>query len=316
MKKISICIPCYNEELNIRPLYEKLQEVIGTISTLYEYEFIFTDNASTDNSRNEIRALAKEDKRVKAIFNTRNFGPVASNRNGLLNASGDAIITIMCDFQDPPELIPQFIQLWESGSSVVCGQKIKSSEHGLKKIARKIYYTIIENVSTTTQYNQVTGFALYDRKVMEAVRRYNDHNIALRHVLADIGYPVTFVPYTQPARRAGKSSYNIRRYFDFAITSLINTSFFPIRMVTVLGMCTAIISFLFGCLYFVNKLLHWDSFALGIAPVLIGMFFLGSVQLFFLGIIGEYIAAVLRKVNDRPAVFELERINFDLSEEE
>lgn len=315
MKKISICIPCYNEAENICPLYQKLLEVLAQINTSYEYEFIFADNASTDNSRNEIRTLTQKDKRVKAIFNTRNFGPVASNRNSLLSASGDAVITIVCDFQEPPELIPEFIRLWEAGNLVVCGQKSESEERGLKKLARKIYYGIIRNVSETKQYNQVTGFALYDRKVIEDIREFNDSNIALRHVLSYIGYPVTLIPYKQQARRAGKSSYNLIRYFDFAVTSLINTSFFPIRIVTILGLLSAGLSFIIGCAYFIYKLIYWDSFVLGIAPVVIGMFFIGSIQLFFLGIIGEYIAAILRKINGKPSVFELERINFDSTEE-
>lgn len=315
MKKISICIPCYNEELNIRPLYDKLQEVLNIYKNTYEFEFIFADNDSSDASRDILRSLANEDKRVKAIFNTRNFGPVASNRNSLLSASGDAVITIVCDFQEPPELITEFIRLWEMGNLVVCGQKSVTAEHGFKKYARKIYYKIIKNVSDVKQYEQVTGFALYDRKVIEDVRRYNDPNVALRHVLAEIGYPVTLVPFKQSERRAGKSSYNISRYFDFAISSLVNTSFFPIRLVTVLGLIVAVVSFLVGCVYLIYKLVFWDSFALGMAPVLIGMCFLGAVQLFFLGIIGEYVAAIMRKVNDRPAVFELERINFDSEED-
>lgn len=315
MKKISICIPCYNEELNIRPLYDKLQEVLNIYKGTYEFEFIFADNDSSDASREILRGLANEDKRVKAIFNTRNFGPVASNRNSLLSASGDAVITIVCDFQEPPELITEFIRLWEMGNLVVCGQKSVTAEHGFKKYARKIYYKIIKNVSDVKQYEQVTGFALYDRKVIEDVRRYNDPNVALRHVLAEIGYPVTLVPFKQSERRAGKSSYNISRYFDFAISSLVNTSFFPIRLVTVLGLIVAVVSFLVGCVYLIYKLVFWDSFALGMAPVLIGMCFLGAVQLFFLGIIGEYVAAIMRKVNDRPAVFELERINFDSEED-
>lgn len=315
MKRISICIPCYNEELNIRPLYEKLQEVLAIYKDTYEFEFIFADNDSSDASRDILRALTNEDKRVKAIFNTRNFGPVASNRNSLLSASGDAVITIVCDFQEPPELITEFIRLWEMGNLVVCGQKSVTAEHGFKKYARKIYYKIIKNVSDVKQYEQVTGFALYDRKVIEDVRRYNDPNVALRHVLAEIGYPVTLVPFKQSERRAGKSSYNISRYFDFAISSLVNTSFFPIRLVTVLGLIAAVVSFLVGCVYLIYKLVFWDSFALGMAPVLIGMCFLGAVQLFFLGIIGEYVAAIMRKVNDRPAVFELERINFDSKED-
>lgn len=315
MKRISICIPCYNEELNIRPLYEKLQEVLAIYKDTYEFEFIFADNDSSDASRDILRALTNEDKRVKAIFNTRNFGPVASNRNSLLSASGDAVITIVCDFQEPPELITEFIRLWEMGNLVVCGQKSVTAEHGFKKYARKIYYKIIKNVSDVKQYEQVTGFALYDRKVIEDVRRYNDPNVALRHVLAEIGYPVTLVPFKQSERRAGKSSYNISRYFDFAISSLVNTSFFPIRLVTVLGLIAAVVSFLVGCVYLIYKLVFWDSFALGMAPVLIGMCFLGAVQLFFLGIIGEYVAAIMRKVNDRPAVFELERINFDSEED-
>lgn len=316
MKKISICIPCYNEELNIRNLYNKLQEVLEVYKDVYSFEFVFADNNSSDNSRNILRDLASEDKRVKVIFNTRNFGPVASNRNGILSATGDAIVTIMCDLQEPPELIKNFISIWENGSLVVCGQKKNSEEKGIKKLARRIYYGIIRNVSDIEQYDQVTGFALYDRKVIEDVRRYNNHNVALRHVLAEIGYPVTLVPFKQEERKAGKSSYNMSRYFDFAITSLVNTSFFPIRLLTTSGLCVAIVSFIIGCVYLIYKLFNWNSFDVGIAPVLILVCFLGSVQLFFLGIIGEYVASIMKKVNDRPAVFEIERINFGSEEED
>lgn len=314
MKKISICIPCYNEELNIIPMYKKLKEVLSVYKDQYTFEFIFADNASTDNSRSILRLLAKEDKCVKVIFNTRNFGPVASNRNGILNASGDAVITIVCDFQDPPQLLPEFITLWEKGNLVVCGQKIKSKENILKKWARSIYYKIIKNISEIQQYEQVTGFALYDRKVVEDIRKFNNPNVALRHVLSYIGYPATLLPYEQPKRRAGKSSYNIARYFDFALTSLINTSFKPIRIVTVLGMLASCISFLIGVIYFIYKLLHWDTFSAGIAPLLIGIFLIGSIILFFLGLIGEYIIALLRQTEKHPAVFELERLNFDENE--
>ncbi len=314
MKIISICIPCYNEELNIVPMYKKLLDVLSVYKNKYNFEIIFADNSSTDNSRSILRLLASEDKRVKAIFNTRNFGPVASNRNSILSASGDAVITIVCDFQDPPQLLPEFITLWEQGNLVVCGQKVKSKENILKKCARSIYYKIIKHISEIQQYEQVTGFALYDRSVIEDIRRFDNANVALRHVLSYIGYPVRLVPYEQPKRRAGKSSYSMAKYFDFALTSLINTSFKPIRIVTILGMFASCISFLLGVIYFIYKLLHWNTFPIGIAPLLIGIFLISSIILFFLGLIGEYIIAVLKQTERHPSVFELERLNFDQEE--
>lgn len=311
MKKISICLPCYNEELNIEPMSLAIKEIMNHYAGIYEYEIIFADNCSTDSSREVLRELASHDNHVKVILNTRNFGPVASNRNGILSASGDAVITMVCDFQDPPELIKEFIAIWEKGNLIVAGQKIQCEEKGLKKLARSVYYKIIDKLSDTKQCEQVTGFAIYDRKVVEGIRCFDDANIALRHVIAKLGYPIYLIPYTQRERKAGKSSYNLLRYLDFSITSLVNTSYYPLRLVTITGCVTSLFSLLIGIIYLIYKILYWEHFQTGMAPIVIGMFFLGSIQLFTLGMIGEYIVAISKKINGYSNVYELERINYE-----
>lgn len=316
MKLISICIPCYNEESNIEAIYGKICEVVSVYKGKYDFEFIFADNDSKDLSQTIIRKLAYEDKRVKGIFNTRNFGPVKSNRNSLLHANGDAVISIVCDFQDPPELIPEFIKKWEEGKLVVCGQKTTTDEQGIKKYARKLYYKIIKNMAEVNQYEQVTGFALYDRRVIEAIRKFDNPNIALRYVLSYIGYSVELIPYNQPCRRAGKSSYNINRYFDFAITSLVDTSYMPIRIMTILGFMLSCCSFIAGVVYLIYKLVNWNTFAAGVAPILIFILFFSAFILFFMGILGEYIVAISKQVNHYSSAFVKEYINFGGKEDD
>lgn len=309
MKKISIVIPCYNEEENVAPLYHALKKELDSLEQ-YTWEVIFSDNASVDHTVEILRNIAKQDKRVKVIVNLKNYGPARSSKNAMFHASGDVIINLTSDFQEPPELIHLFIEAWESGYDVVWGQKLKRDEGPLKDLCRKIYYKIIGDFSADKQYKQVTGFGLYSKNVMEMIREIDEPEMSLRHIIPQLGYPVKLIPYEHQPRRAGKSSYNLRRYYDFAITSLVRTSKAPLRLASLTGLFFSAISFGIGLFYLIYKLLYWHSFSVGMAPLVIGIFFLGSVQLVFIGILGEYIGIIFDKVSKRPLVIEKETINF------
>lgn len=313
MKKISICIPCYNEEKNIEEVYQRVKKALEMMPE-YDYEIIFGDNCSTDSSEQILKKLAAEDKRVKAIFNNRNFGPERSAYNIWFAAEGDAVISLVCDLQEPPEMIPQFAGEWEKGSLVVWGQKTKSREGKIKYACRKLYYKIIQAFSDIPQYDQVTGFGLMDKMVVNVIKGLNEPDMSARHLIAELGYPVKLIPYTQEERKNGSSSYNLQRYFDFAVNSLVRTSMAPLHLITVFGFFCAVLSLGFGIIYLAYKLLYWDAFSVGIAPMLIAVFFFGSVQLFSIGFIGEYIGVILTKATKRPLVTEKERINFDSEE--
>lgn len=308
-KTISVTVPCYNEVKNVRPMAEALTNIMMSLD--YDYEIIFTDNFSEDGTREVLRELAAEDKHIKVLFNNRNYGVDGrSARNTIRYCKGDAIINIPCDFQEPPELIPEFIQYWENGFKVVCGQKIGSKEGKIKYFFRCLYYRIIKTFSDVPQYDNISGITLLTREVYEELLK-TDEDIKLRHAIADMGYRIKLIPYIQEERKSGKSSYNIWRYLTFAIDSLVNTSVSPLRIMTITGFGMSIVSFLIGLVYFIIKLIKWDWFQAGIAPILIGMLFLGSIQLLCLGIIGEYVGVVLRKVSRRPDVIVDEKIGFD-----
>ena len=313
MKKISLFTPCYNEEGNVRQLYEKVTEVMRQLPQ-YEYEYVLIDNCSTDNTRTILREIAAQDKRVKVIMNVKNFGPSRSGSYGFFQTSGDVSICFACDFQDPPELIPEFIKKWEEGYKVVWGKKKGSEENKIMYLVRKLYYKIIKSMAESEQYEDVTGFGLYDKQVMDLMRKCNDPTPNFRNLIADFGYEVGMVEYHQPARRAGKSSYNFFRYFNTAMTSMITTSKLPLRMATTVGLMVAMLSFVVGLVYLVLKLMFWNSFNIGLAPLVIGMFFLGAVQIIFIGIVGEYVGEILTRLMDRPRVVESERINFEEEE--
>lgn len=310
MKKISICVPCYNEEKNIMDAYGRITNVMKSIDQ-YDYEIIFSDNASKDNSSEIFCQLAEKDKHVKVIFNLRNYGPMRSAKNACFRATGDAIISIPCDMQEPPEMIPEFIEEWRNGNLIVWGQKTKSKENPIKFFLRSIYYKIIKAFSDVPQYEQTTGFGIVDRSVYEMVKTLNEPDMALRHLIVELGYPVKLIPYTQEQRKKGKSSYNIWRYLDFALNSLIMTSKVPLRLTTISGVFCSAISFLLGIVYLIYKLLYWDNFTVGMAPVVIAVFFLGSVQILTIGMIGEYVGVIFTKVKKRPLVIERECLNFD-----
>lgn len=310
MKHISVMTPCYNEEGNIRNIYNAVKEQFDKMPQ-YTYEHIFIDNYSTDNSRKILRELAAEDSNVKVILNARNFGPNRSGSYGMLQGTGDALICIVCDLQDPPEMIPTFLKKWEEGYKVVLGQKTKSKENPLMFQVRKLYYKIMEKLSETEHLTNVTGYGLFDKEVLDMIKWMDDPDPYIRGLVTQLGYKWCLVEYTQQERTSGKSSYNFNRYFDFAITGLTHVSKKPLRIVTLVGLIMSAISFVIAFIYLVFKLVHWYEFDMGTAPILIGVFLLGSVQLACLGVIGEYIGAILTKVTKRPMVVEEERINFD-----
>ena len=309
MKKISLYTPCFNEEGNIRELYNAARNVMDSMPQ-YEFEYVLIDNASEDNTVGILREICAQDKRVKVIVNQKNFGPGRSGCYGFLQTSGDVSICFAADLQDPPELIPEFIRKWEEGAKVVWGRKAGDEEHGLIKLFRKCYYSLIQAFSAEKQHSNVSGFGLYDKEVMQLIAEVDDPIPNFRHLIADFGYNVEFIDYVKPNRKKGKSSYNFWRYYNTAMDSLVSTSTTPLRIITLLGFILAAISFIFGMGYLVLKLVFWNSFTMGMAPVLIGMFFLGSVQIFFIGLLGEYIGSVVTRVKKRPMVVEKERINF------
>lgn len=310
MKKISLFTPCYNEEGNVFELYQKVTEVMEKMPQ-YEYEYIFIDNCSTDKTPEILRKIAKLDKRVKVIFNIRNFGPSRSGSYGFFQTTGDASICLACDFQDPPELIPKFLEKWEAGYKVVWGKRISSTERKLMRWARNLYYKIVKNFAESKQYENVTGFGLYDKEVMFYLKNAQDPTPNFRNLVGELGYDVGMVEYDQPERKRGKSSYNFFKYFDVALTSVITTSRVPLKIATFLGFFIAGISFLVGLVYLILKFIFWNSFNIGMAPLVVGVFFMGAIQLICIGILGEYIGEILARQMKRPLVVEKERLNFE-----
>ncbi|MBK9926875.1 MAG: glycosyltransferase family 2 protein [Anaerolineales bacterium] len=307
-KRISIVTPCFNEEGNVDELYERIRMAMS--GSNYEYEHIFIDNASNDRTVEKIRALIEKDKRVKAIVNTRNFGHVRSPYHGLLQAGSDAVIILASDLQDPPERIPDFIKKWEEGYKVVIGVKTQSQEAGLFYLLRTVYYRILRNISDVELIEHYTGFGLYDQRIIQILREINDPYPYFRGLIADIGYPMARIPFTQPRRKRGISKNNFYTLYDIAMLGFTGYTKIPLRLATMFGFLSAALSFLVGLVYLLYKLIFWFQFQLGSAPIVIGLFFLGSVQLFFLGIVGEYLGAIYTQVMKRPLVIEKERINF------
>lgn len=310
MKLISIMTPVYNEEGNIENLYHAVKDQFDNLPQ-YRYEHIFIDNCSTDHSREILRRLAAKDPNVKVILNARNFGPNRSGTYGMLQARGDALICIVCDLQDPPEMIPVFLQKWEEGYKVVMGQKTQSRENPVMYHIRKLYYRIINQLAETEQLPNVTGYGLFDKEVLDTIRWMDDPDPYIRGLVTQLGYKYCTVEYTQNERTFGHSSYNFFKYFDFAMTGITHVSKKPLRMVTFLGFFLSAVSLIVAVVYLIIKLVRWNDFPMGMAPVIIGLFFLGSVQLAVIGVIGEYVGAILTKVTKRPMVVEEERINFD-----
>ncbi len=316
MKTISIVVPCYNEEENVRPLADALREMFKEDLPNYLYEIIFIDNDSQDSTRDIIREMCAEDKGIKGIFNAKNFGQFNSTYYAMLQSTGDCTILMAADFQDPVDMIPKYVHEWENGYKIVIGIKKSSQENKLMYWLRGCYYKLIKKLSDVEQIEQFTGFGLYDKRFIKVLRDLDDPTPFLRGIVAELGFKRKEIPYEQPKRRAGKTSNNLYRLFDAAMLSITSYTKVGLRLATLAGSACCGISMLFGIIYLVMKLIYWDRFAAGMAPLLIGMFFLGSVQIFFIGLVGEYILTINSRVMKRPLVVEEERLNFEDSEED
>lgn len=315
MKKISVLIPCYNEEENIIPIGNAIIEQLDRLND-YDYELVFIDNCSKDKTREKIKNLCLKNKKIKAIFNAKNFGQFNSPYYGMLQATGDCVIPICADFQDPVELIPKFIAEWEKGYKIVCGIKKTSRENKIMRFLRTCYYKLIKKMSDVEQIEHFTGFALYDKDFINVLRNLNDPTPFIRGIVAELGFDRKEVEYEQPKRRAGKTSNNFYTLYDAAMLSFTSYTKIGLRMATFLGAIISVISFIIGLVYLVLKLIYWDTFPAGATPTLIGIFFFGAIQLFFIGFIGEYVMAINTRVMKRPLVIEKRRINFENNKDE
>lgn len=312
MRKVTITLPCFNEEANLSELYRRLLDVTQAFRERYEFDFLFIDNASTDGTLAVLRELAASDPRVKVIVNARNFGHIRSPYYGLLQADGDAVVCMATDLQDPPEVLPEFLAKWEEGYRVVVAVKSKSEESFLFYSLRSLYYRVLRRLSDTELIEHFTGFGLYDRRVMDVLRRLDDPYPYFRGLIADIGFKSAKIPFTQPTRKRGITKNNFYTLFDMAMLGFTSHSKLPLRLATFLGFTSGAISFMVGLFYLGYKLANWNGFTVGIAPLVIGLFFFASIQLVFLGVVGEYVGAIHTYVQRRPLVTEAERINFEV----
>lgn len=310
MKHISVVTPCYNEEKNILNIYEQVKDVFAALEN-YTYSHLFIDNASTDATPKLLKDLAERNQNVKIIINTRNFGPVRSPYYGLLQAKGDATVFISADLQEPPELIPEFIKAWEKGYKIVAGVKSKSHESPFKFYLRKLCYKVASKIADVNFVKNFHGFGLYDKRVIAQLRKNEDPYPYLRGMISEMGYKVYEIPYTQRERVHGQSKANLFVLYDWIMLALTSHSKFPIRLVTLAGFCFSFLSLSFALVFLILKLIFWNSFTLGMAPLLVGLFFFSSIQLFFMGLLGEYVLSINTRIMKRPLVIEETRVNFN-----
>jgi glycosyltransferase involved in cell wall biosynthesis len=310
IQTISVLTPCFNEADNVEALYERVKAVFDRLGT-YKHEHVFIDNASTDGTVDILRTLAAKDRRVKVIVNTRNFGHVRSPYHALLQCTGDAVIGMAADLQDPPELIPAFLEKWREGYKVVLGVKASAEESPLMFAIRRIGYRVIDRLSEVQQVRNCTGFGLYDKAFIAVLRRLPDPYPYFRGIVAELGFRYATIPYAQPKRVAGVTKNNLYRLYDLGVQGIVNHSKIPLRLATMIGFFASVVSLTTALGYFVAKLLFWYRLPIGFAPVIIGLFCVASVQLFFLGVLGEYVGSIYTQVRNRPLVIEAERINFD-----
>jgi glycosyltransferase involved in cell wall biosynthesis len=309
VKKISIVSGCFNEAGNVEELVARVAKVMGSLPQ-YDYEQIIIDNASTDGTQEILRKLASANPRLKVILNARNFGHIRSPYHGLMQASGEAVIAMASDLQEPPELIPELVKKWEAGAKAVVGIKDSSDESPLFFAIRRLYYSIVEGVAEIKTVKNFTGFGLYDRSIIDYCRTVADPYPYFRGQISEIGLPIAEIFYHQPARKRGITKNNFFTLYDLAMLGITNHSKVPLRLAAMLGFLMAILSLLVALVYLIYKLIFWYSLPVGTAPLVIGLFFFTSVQLFFIGILGEYIGAIHTQILNRPRVVEKERINF------
>lgn len=307
-KLISIVTPCYNEVENIDELYQRIAAVMATLP--YDYEHICIDNCSTDGTVRKIKDIAERDKRVKLIVNARNFGHIKSPYYGILQSRGDACILIASDLQDPPEMMAEFIKKWEEGYKTVLAVKPESEESSIMFFLRKTYYRFITRISEVPLVHNATGAGLFDRAVVDILRNIQDSYPYFRGLLCEIGFPIALVPFKQPRRQRGITKNNFYTLYDIAMLGITNHSKVPLRLMAMSGFLLSFLSLLVALIFFVAKLVYWDSFQLGTAPILIGIFFFGAIQTFFIGVLGEYIGSIHTQVRNMPLVVEMERVNF------
>jgi len=308
---VSVVTPCYNEEENVVEVYKQVKLVIDNHFDKYEYEHIFIDNASTDKTVELLKSIAKQDSNIKIIVNSRNFGHIRSPFYAMMQAKGDVVILLVADLQDPPKMIVDFLKAYEDGSNIVLGIKTSSQENGLMYQIRTLYYKFLQKISDVEMFENNTGFGLYDKKSMLALKNMPDAYPFFRGMVAEIGFKVKKIPYNQPRRSSGLTKNNFYTLYDIGVLGLINNSKTLLRLSIFSSMIIGLLSIVTAIYYLIMKLLYWDIFSLGVAPMLIGGSLMFSLLLFFIGILGEYIGAIYTQILNRPLVFEQERINFD-----
>lgn len=313
MKKISVMIPCFNEVENVEPISKAVIAEISKKLPQYDYELLFIDNASTDGTRDVLEKICSENRKIKAIFNVTNFGQFNSPFHGMCETTGDCTITMCCDFQDPVEMIPILVREWEQGHKIVSCVKSSSKENPIVYMARTVYYKMIKKMSSVKMIEHFTGFGLYDKSFIKLLQQLNDPTPFIRGIVAEYGegFNMIEVEYEQAERRAGKTHNNFYTLYDAAMLSFTSYTKVGLRLATFLGFICGIVSFIVAIIYLVIKILNWNSFSAGMAPLIIGVFFLGSIQLFFIGFMGEYIMNMNTRIINRPIVVEEKRINFD-----
>lgn len=316
MKKISIMIPCFNEEENVREIGAAVIEVLQKDLPSYDYEILFIDNDSSDKTRVYLREMCAKNPKIRAIFNAKNFGQFNSPYYGLCQTTGDCTVCLCCDFQDPVEMIPKLVAEWEKGAKIVCAIKTSSRENKIMRFLRTCYYKMIRKMSDVEQIEHFTGFGLYDHSFIKVLQDLDDPTPFLRGIVAELGYKRVDIPYEQQKRRAGKTHNNWFTLYDAAMLSFTSYTKIGLRMATVLGFVLAAISMALAVVYLVLKLIYWDRFAAGMTPLLLAVLILGSVQLFFIGFLGEYILSINKRMMKRPLVIEEERLNFEEKSEE
>ena len=312
MKKISILVPTYNEKENVAAMADSLTGLMQSTLNRYDYEILFIDNCSTDGTRDILENICKKNKKIKAIFNVTNFGQFNSPFYGMCQTTGDCTVSLCCDFQDPPELIPAFVDAWEKGHKIVSGIKTASKESGFIYFLRTCYYQLIKNMSDVKMIEHFTGFGLYDKTFITLLRELHDPIPFLRGIVAEYcsGFNMIEIEYEQPKRRAGKTHNNFYTLYDATMLSVTSYTKIGLRIATLLGFAIGFLSLFIAVVFLILKLIWWDNFSAGYAPMMIGIFFLGSIQLFFIGFLGEYVLNINTRIINRPVVVEEKRINF------